>query len=156
MNNINYLLRKYEKTISAERHTQNYQRQQKTDENRKNRHLLLDTLLNETPFTLTKTEIQQIRFWIDTFNTEWKSLHRQASDETIILALILIQRKQYNPKTQITRYSICRKYDLTNSKFITIQNRLIFLLMKTTPLTYTQSKYYDHYQQEKQGKNKGE
>ena len=149
MININYLLKKYDKITPAERHTNEYYNKNKTEENRKNRHLLLDSLLNEVPFTLNKNEIRQIRYWIDRFNTEWKNIHRQSSDETILLALILMQRKHSNPKIQIQQYNICETYDLTTSKFITIQNRIVFLLMKTTPLVYTQSKYYDHYLQEK-------
>lgn len=148
MTNINYLLKKYDKITPAERHTNEYYNKNKTEENRKNRHLLLDSLLNEVPFTLNKNEIRQIRYWIDRFNNEWKNIHRQSSDETILLALILMQRKNSNPKIQIQQYNICETYDLTTSKFITIQNRIVFLLMKTTPLVYTQSKYYDHYLQE--------
>lgn len=144
MTNIKHLLQKYEKPTSAERTSNEYTHKQKTEKTRKNKHLILDELLNEIPFTITETQEQQIRRWIDLFNDTWKEFHRQASNETIILALIFIQHKQANPKIRTYEYSITTKYDLTDRKFEVIQNNLIFQLMRHTPLTYTLSKKYDH------------
>lgn len=155
MTNINELIKEYytpdgenmtatPKKSKSECYTNNYNKQQKLEANRKNRHLLLDTLLNETPFKLNKNQIQQIRYWIDTFNPYWKQFHRQASNETILLAMIMIQYKKENSRLKIERYPINQKYNLTTSKFITIQNQLISLLMRTTPLTYNQSIHYNH------------
>lgn len=121
-----------------------YNQQIRQEANRKNRHLILDHLLNEIPFRLTNPQIQTIRYWIDTFNPYWKQFHRQASNETILLALIMIQRKDTNPRIQVDRFSISKKYGLTLPIFENIQNSLIFLLMKTTQLVYNQSKYYNH------------
>ena len=118
-------------------------RKQRQEKTLKHKQLLLDTLLNETPFTLKRYQKNQIKKWITLFNPYWKTLHRQSSDETIILALIFIQQKQTNKKLNIQEYSITRKYDLTCPKFISIQNNVIFLLMKTTPLTYTLNNQYD-------------
>ena len=132
------------KKDKRECYTKKYQQQQRLESNRKNRHLLLDQLLNEITFHLSKSQIEQIRFWIDIFNPYWKQLHRQASNETIILAMIMIQRKHLDTRLKIERYPITHKYNLTNSKFITIQNQLIALLMRTTPLTYNQSTRYNH------------
>ena len=144
MTNIKHLLQKYEKPTRAERTSNEYTHKQKTEKTRKNKHLILDELLNEIPFTITETQEQQIRRWIDLFNDTWKEFHRQASNETIILALIFIQHKQSNPKIRTYEYSITTKYDLTDRKFEVIQNNLIFQLMRHTPLTYTLSKKYDH------------
>ena len=120
---------------------------------KQNKHLILDQLLNEIPFRLNQKQVQQIRRWIDLFNNDWKEFHRQASNETIILALILIQHKQAKPRIKPEKYSISHKYRLTLSTFTLIQNRLIFLQMKHTPLTYTLSERYDH---ELLNKNNGE
>ena len=155
MVNYNKLLQKYYKPDGenmtadirvnpAERYTNKYHKQIRQTQKQKHRHLLLDQLLNEVPFYLQEDQITQIRYWIDTFNTEFKNFHRQASDETIILALIFIQRKQTHKDTQIYRYKISTKYDLTAPIFTTIQNQLIFQLMRTTPLTYNQMKYLNH------------
>jgi hypothetical protein len=144
MTNINYLLKKYEKPTRAEKTSPEYNKQQKLEENRKHRHLLLDQLLNEIPFQLHDAQITQIRRWIDLFNPYWKQFHRQSSNETILLAFIMIQRKQVNKRLEVERFSISNKYKLTNKKFEVIQNNLIFQLMKHTPLTYTLSKKYNH------------
>lgn len=162
MTNINQLIRTYytpdgenmtatPKKIKSECYTKEYQQQQRLEANRKNRHLLLDQLLNEVPFQLTNPQIEDIRKWINEFNPYWKDFHRQASDETIILAMIMIQRKQQNKRLKIERFSISKKYNLTNPIFITIQNQLIFELMRTIPLTYTLSKKYNHEILEKKG-----
>ena len=143
MTDINKLISKYYrpdgknktgniKLNKAEIISNEYDQQLKTDHRRKHRHLLLDQLLNEIPFRLTNPQIQQIRYWIDTFHPYWKQFHRQASDETILLAFIMIQRKQQNKRLKVNRFTISRKYNLTNAIFITIQNQLIFQLMRTT------------------------
>lgn len=139
------------KKHKAECYTNEYNQKQKLEANRRNRHLILDQLLNETPFQLQDGQIQDIRKWIDQFNPYWKDFHRQASDETILLAFIMIQRKQQNKRLKVERFSISRKYNLTQAIFITIQNQLIFELMRTTPLTYTLSKRYNHEILEKKG-----
>ena len=154
MENINHLIQKYytpdeanltanNKKAPGERYTNTYRQQQRQEANKKNRHQLLNTLLNETPFHLTKTQIQEIRYWIDTFNPYWKHFHRQSSDETILLAMIMIQEKHDNKRLKVEQYSISQKYKLTTPIFTNIQNQLIFELMRTTPLTYNQyTKFY--------------
>lgn len=155
MSDINNLLKKYykpegydltrnQKINPAEKMSNEYHNKIRSENRRKHRHLILDELLTEIPFHLTKTQILQIRYWIDRFNDEFKSFNRKSSNETIILAFILIQRKQDKPRLNISKLSITRKYKLTQAKFTTIQNRLIFQLMRTTELKYTQSKYYNH------------
>ena len=143
---INYtqLLKKYDKKQKPERTSNEYWNKQRQEANRKNRHLLLDELLNEIPFHLNKDQIIQIRNWIDTFNPHWKEFHRQSKDKTILLALIMIQQKRANPRRKVTEYKISKKYQLTSAKFELIQNRLIFLQMKYTPITYTLSNKYNH------------
>lgn len=144
MTDIKKLLMKYEKPTAAEKTSREYDYKQKMEKAKKHKHLLLDQLLNEITFTLDKTQVDQIRRWIDLFNPYWKDFHRQASNETIILAFIFIQYKQVNPKLRIYEHSICTKYKLTDRKFEVIQNNLIFQLMKHTPLTYTLSTKYDN------------
>lgn len=144
MNDIEKLLRKYSKPTRAEKCTKEYNKKMKREQYRKHRHLILNQLLNEIPHHYTNTEIQTIRYWIDRFNKNFKDFHRTSSNETIILAFLMIYWKQKNPKLKISKLPISQKYDLTEKKFILIQNRLIFQLMRTTELTYTQSKYVNH------------
>lgn len=144
MTNIKQLLRKYEKPVLGERYTPEYKRKLHQETQKKHRHLILDELLNEITFPINSYQKQQIRYWIDRFNNEFKKFHRQASNETIILALIFIQYKQANKGIKLEKYTITEKYKLTPAIFETIQNELIFQLMKTTELRYSQNKYYDH------------
>ena len=144
MTNIKQLLRKYEKPNPAERYTNTYQNRINTEKARKHRHLILDELLNEVPFILKPYQIEQIRHWIDIFNNDFKDFHRQASNETIILAFIMIQRKQTNPSTKVYKFKISDKYGLTTPIFELVLTRLVFQLMRTTQLTYTLAKKYDH------------
>ena len=118
----------------AERHTNKYHNHIRQEQRNKHRYLLLQQLLNESPFYLNKDQIKQIEYWLDTFSDDFKGFHRKASEETIILALIFIQRKHTNPETKVYRYTISEKYNLTTPTFELIQNRLIFRLMQTTPL----------------------
>lgn len=140
---IDQLIKKYEKPTPGERYTKEYKRKLNQEAQRKHRHLLLDSLLNETPFNLPKYQVNQIRYWIDRFNNDFKNFHRRSSNETILLAFIFIQRRNLNPYVQIEKYTISNKYNLTTPIFETIQNRLIFQLMKTTELRYNQKEYLD-------------
>lgn len=139
------------KRVKGEITSKEYWRKQNQESNRKHRHLLLDQLLNEIPFNIEPQQVSQLRHWIDLFNPHWKEFHRQASNETILLALILIQYKQSHPNIRIEKYSITTKYNLTTPVFTLIQNRLIFMLIKHTPLTYTLSNAYDNYILNKNG-----
>lgn len=149
MTDINRLLNKYEKNnenkrVKGECTSNEYYNNQRCKSSRKNKHLILDSLLNEIPFYLSVNQVSQIRYWIDLFNPYWKELHRQASDETILLALIMIQYKQVNPSRSVNNYKIFKKYHLTRPMFELIQNRLIFLQIKCTPLSYKITDKYDH------------
>ena len=104
MTDINKLINKYYRPdgknrtgnfqiTNSEMVSNEYDLKLKSENRRKHRHLLLDELLNETPFTLTSNQITQIRYWIDTFNDDFKGFHRQASNETIILSFIMMQQK---------------------------------------------------------------
>ena len=138
------------RTHKAEHTSNHYKKQQRQQTNHRKRQAILTTLLQETPFYLHPDRVKQIRYWITTFNKDFKNFHRQASDETIILALIFIQRKQANKRTRLEEYSITTKYNLTTPIFTNIQNQLIFELMKTTPLQYNQKiTLYNHIEQNK-------
>jgi hypothetical protein len=151
MSDIKRLLNKYETPTRAEKTSNEYNRKIRLETNLKNRHLILDQLLLEIPFHLNQLQVAQIRNWIDKFNPYFKEFHRQASNETILLAFIMIERKQVNKRLEVERFSISRKYKLTNKKFEVIQNNLIFQLMKHTPLTYTLSEKYNHEILDKKG-----
>lgn len=155
MTNYRKLIRKYYKKEGknntehikihpSEKTSNNYQYQRRLEAKQKHRYLLLQELLKEIPFHLDESQIAQIEYWLTTFNKNFKNFHRKSSEKTIILAFIMIQRKKTNPKMQVEKFSINKKYNLTYPVFELIQNRLIFELMRTTPLTYSQSKHLNH------------
>ena len=151
MNNIKHLLHKYEnqygenKWVQGEHATPDYWNKERQKAETKNKHLILDTILNEYPFELNIAQIRTLHYWIDIFQPDWKSIHYNSSTETIILALIFIQYKRVNSNITPDEYSISKKYKLTSKKFSLIQNRIIFLLMKNTPLRYNVEDKYTQY-----------
>lgn len=152
MTNIEDLLNRYEtpqgdnRRVKGEMTSKEYWQRERQEANRKHRHLILDQLRKEVPYHYTNDEIEQIRYWIDKFNLSFKEFHRQSSNETIILAFLLIHWKRKNPKFKVSDLAISNKYDLDNNKFTLIQNRLIFQLMRATELTYNQRKYVENYE----------
>lgn len=159
---IEKLLQKYYKpegqnlTETPKRHkheqtSTQYNKKRKQEHNLRKRQAILTQILQEIPFYISPDRVTQIRYWINLFNQDFKNFHRQSSDETIILALILIQRKQQNKRTRIEEYTITQKYNLTQPIFTNIQNELIFKLMQTTPLQYNQKTYLDNNIEDKKG-----
>lgn len=128
------LLKKYENYCPGERYTREYQRKLDIERSRKNKHLILDQLVNEIPFFLTKDEINRVRFFINIF-PNFKTFHRRVSTECIILAFIFLMRTLRNPKTDVDKFRICKQYGLTNPVFRLILCRLNQQLMELKPLT---------------------
>lgn len=150
MTDIDKLLKKYAKPTKAERYTSTYKKKLQIEQRVKNRHLILDALLNEIPFTLTSTQVDIIRYYIDTFK-DFKKFHRQASNETILLAFIFLMRTLDKPKTNVDEYSISKKYGLNNTNFRLIICRLNKELMEHLPITIHEYKKDAHEILEKQG-----
>jgi len=152
MTDYNKLLKKYEKPTSSEKYSNEYQNKLNQESARKNRHLILDELLLEVPFTLKKPQITIIRTWIDDFNNEFKDFHRQSSNETIILAFIFLMRKEDYPKLDISTFTISKKYNLTKPIFELIICRLVYRLIKTMPIVLRTTNRKDHDILQKTGK----
>lgn len=161
MTNIEKLMRKYytsksknpcehEKRCKAERTSPEYWNRQRQTATLKDKHLLLDQVLNDIGQPLNPQQKNEISNWIDIFRDDWKTLHRQSTNEAIILALIIIQYKNNHYKLTNTIKKACIDYDLDRKKFIFIQNRVIFLLMKHTTLQYTISEKYTQYNETKE------
>lgn len=135
----------HEKRHKAERTSSEYWNRQRQTATQKDKQLLLDKVLNDIGQPLNPQQKTEIKTWIDTFKEDWKTLHRQSTNEAIILALIIIQYKNNHYKLTNTIKKACIDYDLDRQKFIFIQNRVIFLLMKHTTLQYTISEKYTQY-----------
>ena len=134
MTNIEYLLEKYEKPTSSERHTREYRKKLKQERAVKHRHLVVGELIRECPFNVSKTQIKIIRYYINTVKN-FKKLHKQASNETIILAFIFLHKTLDNPRIDVEKFSISKKYGLNNSNFKLIICRLHKEIMESLPVT---------------------
>ena len=137
-------MKKYEKPTSAERYTTEYKRKLKQKQAIKNRHLLLDELLNEIPFHLPNTQIQTIRYFINTIKN-FNDLHRRCNNKAILLAMIFLMRTLDKPKTNVDEYSISKKYGLNNTNFRLIICRLNNEILMSLPLTIHET-HKDNYE----------
>lgn len=151
MTNYTQLLKKYEKPTSAERYTKTYKKQLKQKQRIKNRHLLLDELNNEIPFHLTNTQIDTIRYFINTVK-DFNKLHRRCSNKTILLAMIFLMRTIDKPKTNVDEYSISKKYGLNNTNFRLIICRLNNEILMSLPITIHETKKDNYLYLEKSDK----
>ena len=132
---INYLLKLYEKEyVKGEKTSTYYQQKLRQERWRKNRHLLLNEIIQEGNLTLTPNQIKLIRYLIDDFSQEFKTLHRRASEECIILAFIFYLKKIENPNIRLEKYRINNKYGLTDHIFEIIICRILLKFMKRTPI----------------------
>ena len=148
---IKQLLTKYEKPTSGERYTNTYKKKLRRQQAIRNRHLLLDELLNEIPFHITDHQINTIRYFINTVKN-FNNLHRRCSNETILLAMIFLMRTLDKPKTNVDEYSISKKYGLNNTNFRLIICRLNNEILMSLPITIHETKKDNHYYLEKSDK----
>ena len=147
---IEHLIAKYEKPyVKGEGQSQKTHNQIKQEAKRKNRHLIFDELYSEVqheelnvnqekfdgllseakPFTLNNNQIKLVRYLIDTFTNNFKELHGQAKEETIILAFMFYTKKIDEPRLKVSNYRICTRYKLTENVFEIILCRLLLFFM---------------------------
>lgn len=133
--NYSKLLKKYSKPTAGERYSNQYKIKLRMEQRVKHRHLLLDGLVNEVPFKVTAHEKERVKYLINTF-TDFKSFHRRASNEAILLAFIFLLKTIKNPKTNVEEFTISKKYGLTNPMFRLIICRLCDQLSQMIPLAH--------------------
>ena len=122
--NINYILKKYNNPYSkGEVRTPEYEKQLKQKQSIQDKLDLAETIFNETPFHLTKNDKEQVRHLIRMY-PNFKTLHKRASNETIILAFIFYTKIPTNTDIKLNNYAITRKYQLTHNTFELIICRL--------------------------------
>ena len=135
---INYLLSQYEKPyVPGEQLTNTTKQKIRHESKRKNRHLILDELLNESKIHLNKNSKDIVRYLIDNFNEDFKELHRKVSEETIILAFIFYAKKIETPSIRLERYKIFKKYGLTDHVFELILSRMLLRQMEQSRIKPT-------------------
>ncbi len=155
MTDYQKLLNKYDKPyVKGEEHTKEYKHNLRVQSRLKHRMLIVDELTLEVKyFVLTPSEKETVKYLVKTFNGNFKSLHRQASDETIILAFIFYLKKLDTPKLQLKNYKITRKYNLTDTIFELILCRITNYFMIHHPLFIGESVRDDHDQLIREGEH---
>ena len=129
-NNINYLLQKYSKPyVNGEVRTPEYEKQIKQNTNTEEKIRIAEDLFQQVPFHLTNPEKEQVRHLIRMY-PNFRKLHGNASNETIILAFIFYTKIPYNTDIKIDKYQITKIYQLTHSTFELIICRLALEYLK--------------------------
>lgn len=139
---IEYLLDLYENNssyennyVKGEQRSTETKRKMRHNRKLKNRYLLLDELLAEAkPLTLTPNQYRLVKDLIYDFNNRFKELHKQASEETIILGFIFFVKKVEDSRTKVTNWRICKEYGLTDHVFEIILCRLTLGFMERCPI----------------------
>lgn len=157
---IYYLLDLYENKLSyesnyvkGERRSTEHNRKRKREEKRRNRHLILDELVLEAKTLIfTPNQKKLIGYFIDDFNNDFQSLHRRASEECIILAFMFFLKKIDMPEIRLDRYTITKKYGLTDHVFELIICRLLLKVMRRIPIRPRQHTKDEHEVLIKEGK----
>jgi len=148
MKNIKPLLKKYSKPyVPGEQRTTQYNNKIQQEQRTKNKEHIADMLFLEVPFHLTTDEKQQVKHLIQTY-PNFRNLHGNASNETIILAFIFYI-KMSNKQIKLDRYTITQKYDLTHTTFELIICRLVKHHFLNSYILPKENKTYDPQLQQK-------
>ena len=149
MTDIQKLLDKYQASyIPGEQRSQEYNTRIQKQHKYKNRITTLNTLNKELPYSikLNKSEKEVTASIIETFNEDLKYLHRQATEEQIILSIIYTIKKRIKPELTLNKdkYPIFTRYRLTYPILTTILSRLCNYYMLHNPQVIRQTTRYDH------------
>ena len=80
---------------------------------------IFEDLLKEEPkLGLSRSEKERVRSLIK--NQDFRGLCARCGNETIILAFIFFMKILANHRLRLHKWSICKKYGLTNEKYILI------------------------------------
>ena len=143
---IDFLLDLYKDPyVKGEQRSNDTKNKINVESKRKNRHLILDELLLEAKIlVLTPNQKQLVRALIDDFNNDFQNLHRQASEECIILAFIFFVKKLETPRIKLSQYRITKKYKLTDQIFENILCRLTLKFMQRVPIVPRETHRDEH------------
>ena len=149
MTHIQKLLDKYQASyVPGEQRSREYNTRIQKQHKYKNRINTLNTLNKELPYSirLNKYEKEVTASIIETFNEDLKYLHRQATEEQIILSIIYTIKKRIKPELTLNKdkYPIFTRYRLTYPMLTTILSRLCNYYMLHNPQVIRQTTRYDH------------
>lgn len=140
------LLDKYDKPyVPGEVRSPEYEKNLKRKQRLKSRLIKLDIILNEVkPLLLTESQKEHIAYLIRKHSNNFKKLHGNASEETIILAFIFYIKKTEDAAIKIDRYTVTKKYKLSHNAFETIICRLTKHCMEHESVKPVLTTKYDH------------
>lgn len=149
MTHIQKLLDKYQSSyVPGEIRSKQYNTRIQKQHKYKNRINTLNTINKELPYSikLNKSEKEVTASIIETFNEDLKYLHRQATEEQIILSIIYTIKKRIKPELTLNKdkYPIFTRYRLTYPMLTTILSRLCNYYMLHNPQIIRQTTRYDH------------
>lgn len=140
MTDYQNLLDKYShEYVHGEERSSGYRSKIRQESRLKNRLLLADQLFLELNSYLNKNQKDRVKYLVKIFDNDFKYLHRQASEETIILSFIMFIKKLESPKFELNNYSVCKKYNLTDTIFELIICRVLDYFMMNSDLYITES-----------------
>ena len=149
MKNIQHKLKKYQAPyVNGEKRSNKFNNTINRQYRHENRLLTLDHLNNELPYSrrLNTHEKELVTSVLETFQNDLKYLHRRATTEAIILAIIYTVKKRVKPNlsTEHKDYQrIFQKYDLTYPILTTILSRLCNYYLLHNPQIIRETTRYD-------------
>lgn len=144
MRDINYLIRLYKKPfVKGEKRTKEYNKMIKRKQSADDKEEIAKDLFNEVPFHLTNADKEQVLHLIRMYSN-FRKLHGNASNETIILAFIFYVKIPYNSNIKLSKYNITTKYKLTHDTFEIIICRLALEYLKNVYIIPVMPKDKNH------------
>jgi len=144
MTDFKQLINKYKPSyVQGEIRTKEYENKIKQKQRIKARKEIAKTLFNEVPFHLNTYEKSHVEHLIEMY-PNFRELHGNASNETIILAFIFYTKIPQNTDIKLTNYAITSKYNLTPSAFELIICRLALNYLKEVYIIPRQPKETNH------------
>ena len=116
----------------------------KQNQRRVEKYVLCDKLISEVNLSFKKNDIDFVHFLIDRFHNDFKKLHGRAKNETIILSFMFYVKKLDDSRININNYSICKKYNLSDSVFEIVICRMCDSFVKSLPVGYVDTTKYNH------------
>lgn len=145
MDKIDYLLKKYRSPyVKGEIHSPQTNLKLKQNQRRIEKHVICNQLIDEINLHFTNVQKDFLHYLIDYFHKDFKKLHARAKKEAIILTFMFYVKKVENARINLNNYSICKKYDLTDSIFKLILCRMCDTFIKNSPIKFQESTKYDH------------
>lgn len=144
-------LKLYKNTyVKGECRSKDFERRVKAEKRLNLKLDLADTIFNELPFPFTITQKDQVKHFIIT-HKNFNKLHRQASNEEIILSFIFIVKMQENTRIIQKNKKLINKilnnpYKVENFRntFEIIQLNLLLYYLDKEPILPVEPKGIDH------------